>query len=261
MLQYIGILLGDHRLTDMTNVSGDKLSDPWKFDGIPRGQFKKAATPMLYGSSRACHELWQDGGFKYTLEQVQLFNKELSSGALGIANSFKEFLITECKPKETMPVRIRDEEFTVKCNRFKNIGDKTTLYDFYDTETDSIRRLHHTTTKQEADLEQFRRYFVTLLVHNLDSQVADKVIGKCMDKYGWGIDIHDAFLIHPNSALDVRTWYAEELTDIYNNRTAILTNYFESIGIGPEAQARWDELKSKVHPITGAFKANKMALK
>lgn len=260
MLQYMGILLDDSRLCSMTNLYGSDLSDPWHFDGIPRAQFKKSATPMLYGSSRACHELWQDGGFDYTLDQVKLFNQELSTGALGLANQFKEFLINYCNPKEFMSVKVFKDQFNIECNRFRNIGEKTTQYDLYDTETQAIRRIHHTTTKAIADLEQFRRYFVTLLIHNLDSQVADKVIGKCMDKYGWGLDIHDAFIVHPNSARDVRTWYAEAIDEIYANRTQILADYFASIGIGAEAQSAWNKVKEMAQPMTN-FKCNRMALK
>lgn len=261
MLQYIGLLTNDERLLSMTNVIGSTLSDPWAFNGIPRTQFKHAATPMLYGSSKPCHELWQDKKHKYTLEQIKLFNDELATGALSVANAFKEFLITNVKPTETMHPTIFNETFQIECNRYKHIGDTTTKYDIYDTETDSIRRITHTTTRKEADLEQFRRYFVTLLIHNLDSQVANAVISKVMDKYNWGIDIHDAFIVHPNAARDVRKWYSQELTNIYNNRTSILTNYFKSINIGPEAQAHWDRVKSLVQPVKGAFKANLMALK
>ena len=261
MLQYIGLLTADSRLLSMTNVIGSTLSDPLAFPGIPRTQFKHAATPMLYGSSKACHELWQAKKHKYTIEQIQAFNTELASGALGVANAFKEFLITNVKPKEFMTPNINGEIFQIECNRYRNVGDHTTKYDIYDTITNSIRCISHTTTRKEADLEQFRRYFVTLLIHNLDSQVANKVIGKVMDKYGWGIDIHDAFIVHPNAARDVRKWYSQELTHIYNNRTRILANYFQSINIGPEAQAHWDKVKSLVQPIQGAFKANPMALK
>ena len=47
MLQYMGLLLGDTRLLEMTNVIGDTLQDPWKLEGMPRLMLKKAATPML----------------------------------------------------------------------------------------------------------------------------------------------------------------------------------------------------------------------
>lgn len=261
MLQYIGILLNDHRLTDMTNVTGGTLSDPWRFDGIPRQQFKDAATPQLYGSSKGHHELWQDNGHKYTREQLELYSSEMANGPLGLANQFKEFIINNCNPKEEMQLHIHTEKFTVECNRFRHVGDKTTQYDLWDTETERVRRIHHTTTKNVADLEQFRRYFVTALIHNLDSQVADYVSGKCMEKYGWLIPIHDAFIINPEAAEDVRAWYAEALEDIHANRTKILTNYFTSIGITKAAQTQWEELQAKVHPIKGPFKCNAMALK
>ena len=135
MLQYIGILLNDRRLMSMTNLIGSTLSDPWAFAGIPRTMFKHAATPMLYGSSRACHELWQDKGHAYSLEQVRLFNEELTSGALGVANQFKEFIINNCKPTATMQLHVFDEQFTVECNRYRNVGEQTLRYDIYDTET------------------------------------------------------------------------------------------------------------------------------
>lgn len=260
MLQYIGVLLNDKRLCTMTNVIGDILSDPWEFDGIPRTQFKHAATPMLYGSSKPCHELWQDKGHKYTIEQVHAFNSELATGALGLANAFKEFIINNVKPQAEMTVKIWNETFTIECNRFKQVGERTTSYDLYDSVSGKIKRIHHTTTKSEPDLEQFRRYFVTLLIHNLDSQTADTVIGKTIENFLWGMDLHDAFIVNPEAASDVRQWYADMLTKIYENRSQILADYFLSIGIGAEAQGQWNKIKEMVQPIE-SFKANLMALK
>ncbi len=263
MLQWIGILTNDSRLMSMTNIVGSTLSDPWKFEGIPRTQFKHAATPMLYGSSKACHELWQAKKHKYTLEQVQLFNTELSSGALGLANALKDFLINNCKPQETMQPHIVDETFTIECNRYNQIGEETRLYNIYDSITGAIPTIHHTTTRKEADLEQFRRYFVTLLIHNLDSQAANYVVNKAFDKYGWVIDIHDAFIVCPEAAADVRAWYAEFMQSIHSKRDSILANYFTSIGIGAESQAEWDKVKAMInnYEYQGEFKVNAMALK
>lgn len=192
LLQWMGVLLNDKRLMSMTNVIGDTLTDPWEFEGIPRKQFKTAATPMLYGSSKPCHELWSDAKIAYTLEQVQLFTTELSSGALGLVNAFKNFLINNCKMQETMQPHIIDETFTIECNRYNHIGEETKIYNIYDSITGTIPPIHHTTTKKVADLEQFRLYTVTLLVHNIDSQAANYVVNKAFDKYGWVIDIHDA---------------------------------------------------------------------
>ena len=244
----------------MTNLIGDKLSDPWNFKGIPRTMFKWAATPALYGSSKACYELWKDKGCAYTLEQVQLFTQEITTGPLGVANMLKEFIINNCKPAELMLVQIFKETLSIECNRYRQVGEKTVKYDIFDTATYTIRRIHHTTTRKVADLEQFRRYFVTLLVHNLDSQVANAVISKCMNKYGWGMDIHDAFIVNPEAAADVRQWYCEEMDNIYANRTTILQNFFNSIGIGAEAQKAWQQLQSMVVPMD-SFKCQPMALK
>ena len=86
-------------------------------------------------------------------------------------------------------------------------------------------------------------------------------MSKCIDKYGWGIDIHDAFIINPEAAEDVRTWYCEFMDLIYTNSESILANYFASIGINASAQQAWNRLQSKVVPITTEFKCQPMALK
>lgn len=262
MLQWLGVLLNDERLMSMTNVIGSTLSDPWKFDGIPRTQFKHAATPMLYGSSRACHELWKDKKHDYTYEQVQAFNQELSSGALGLANAFKEFLITNCKPTEFMTLHVFNEQFQVECNRHTHVGEETKTYYLFDTIEAKLRKVHHTTTKSVPDLDQFRRYFVTALIHNLDSQAANYVVGKAFDKYGWVIDIHDAFIVCPEAAADIRAWYAEFMELVHANRESILANYFASIGIGAESQAAWESVKAMIHAyVCELFKVSAMALK
>lgn len=262
MLQWLGVLLNDERLMSMTNVIGDTLSDPWKFDGIPRTQFKHAATPMLYGSSRACHELWKDKKHDFTYAQVQAFNQELSSGALGLANAFKEFLITNCKPTEFMTLHVFNEQFRVECNRHTHVGEETKTYYLFDTIEAKLRKVHHTTTKSVPDLEQFRRYFVTALIHNLDSQAANYVVGKAFDKYGWVIDIHDAFIVCPEAAADIRAWYAEFMELVHANRDTILANYFTSIGIGAESQAAWDSVKAMIHNYNYTqFRVSPMALK
>lgn len=262
MLQYQGILLNDERLLEMTNVIGDTLEDPWSSEAIPnRKMLKAAATPMLYGSSQTCFNLWQDENIKYTHEDVKNYNSEMSEGPYGLANNFKEFIINNCNPSENMDIVIGNDEFSITCNRYRNVGEETKSYEIYDSDAGIIRKIHHTTTKKVADLEQFRRYFVTLLIHNLDSQVADNVMRKVMEYHGWGIPIHDAFIVSPAAASDVRRWYAMELEDIYANRLAILEGYFDSIGITKAASKAWSELQSKVVPLTETFKCSHMALK
>lgn len=261
MLQYMGILLGDKRLMEMTNVIGDTLEDPWKLEGMSRLMLKSAATPMLYGSSQTCHELWQDNNIKYTPEDIERYSKEMADGAFGVANLLKEFIINNASPKAEMKVKIWNEEFTINCNRFRNVGERTKAYKIWDSIDQRYNVVLHTDTKRVPDLEQFRRYFMTLLIHNLDSQVADKVSEKTMEKYGWVLPIHDAFVISPAAAADVRKWYSEELWKIYLNRVAILTNYFSSIGITSAALEQWKTLQSKVVPANTSLKFNHMALK
>ena len=81
-----------------------------------------------------------------------------------------------------------------------------------------------------------------------------------MNKYGWCLDIHDAWIVSPESAADVRNWYAEKLQWVYDNRKSILTNYFQSIGITAKAKAEWDKLMDKVVPVEN-FTASGWALK
>lgn len=97
-------------------------------------------------------------------------------------------------------------------------------------------------------------------MHNLDSQVANYVTEQTMSKYGWCLDIHDAWIVSPQAALDVRKWYAEKLQWVYDNRKDILTNYFRSIGITAKAKAEWDKLIDKVVPVSD-FTASGWALK
>ena len=256
MLQYMGVLTGHRPFLEMTNVAGNALSDPWDFPGVPRQQFKKFMTPALYGSSQSCAMLWANAGIEYTSEQIKIVEDEIAFGKLAVADKFKEFIITNCKPTESMRVKIWDEEFDIKCNRYRSIGDRHVDYKIYDTFSETLQDIVHTHTHRVPDLEQFRRYFVTLLIHNLDSQVADRVASTI----DWGIDIHDAFIVSPVDAPDVREEYADNLQDIYQNRNTIIKDYFDSIGVDSSSTSAWLDMKAHIDPI-GEFEVNHMALK
>lgn len=262
MVQYMAVLTGDERLMRMTNMIGDdELNDPWSCNGIPRTMFKHAATPRLYGSSQECFLIWQDKKHKYDITQVTAFNNELATGPLGVANAFKDFIIDNVQPSPTMTVRIWGQDFQIECNRFKQEGVETRNYTFFDTELGLLQPVQHTKTASKPDLEQFRRYFVTLLIHHLDSRVADIISGKYAEKYGTGIDIYDAFIINPEAAQDVRNWYSELMEQIYTERLTILSEYFQSIGITGAATSDWQNLQDRIHPFKGEFKCRRMALK
>ena len=251
MLAYIGALLGDQRLLEATNciVKDGQLDDPWKVEGLPRGLVKAAFMPRLYGSAQTAATLWKKGKLDFTREELAVAAAEGRNGMFGTADLFKEFLIRNCNPKEEMRLKVWNDTFSVKCNRWKQVGEMPVQYDLWDSTTKRVRRITHTKTKQVADLEQFRRWMVTGLIHCLDAQVMDTVAGMAYRKYGFCIDIHDAAVVSPVAAADVRRWYANEITKIYQNRETILQNYFKSIGITAASQEAWEAVKASVVPL------------
>lgn len=205
--------------------------------------------------------MWKQAKIKYTAKDVELYNNQMSSGPLGLVNMFKDFLIHNCTPTTDMNIHIGEEKFDIKCNRFRNVGEKTKAYKIWDSIDERYNVVLHTDTKKVPDLEQFRVYFPTLLVHNLDSKAMDTVSSKVMGKYGWMIPIHDAAVISPAAAADTRKWYGEELDYIHKNRKSILENFFSSIGVTSAAKEQWDAIMAKVVPFEGELKTGAMALK
>lgn len=253
LLQIMGILLNDKRLMEMTNVIGSTLEDPWKLKGISRSKLKCVMTPKLYGSSQSPEGLWKKGKMPYTDKDVKIVTEELQNGAFGLANSFKDFIINNCSPKSTMEIKIGDDEFSISCNKFRNTKEVTKAYKIYDSIDKQYNIVLHTDTKKVEDLEQFRLYMMTLLVHNIDSQIMDSVVGKVMKKYGWGISVHDAILCGAQAAADVRTWYNEELLKLHTKRKDILKDFFKSVGINASCSEQWTKLQTKIVPFTGNF--------
>lgn len=149
---------------EKTNLIGTDLSDPWTIKGINSRAQVKVIMRTIYGSSQQCWQMWQDEGISYTKEDIVRYNNELKHGSLAIAEKFKNFLINNCKPKEKMVINLWNDTFEIECNRFKHIGEKTIAYDIYDSVDHKIKRVTNTTTKKVADLDQFRRYFITLLI-------------------------------------------------------------------------------------------------
>ena len=262
MLGITGALLGDVRLLTMTNMFGDEdvLDDPWHIDGLSRLHVKTASTPRLYGSDQPVHALWRKKKLDFDMPMLNIMNEQFSKGAIGLADAFKDFVVHNCNMKPEMDIQIWNEKFTIKCNHYKRVGDVPVSFELYDTETKSIRKVTHMKTKMVPDLERFRTFTQTLLIHNLDSQACNYVCGKTFDKYGFVLDVHDAYIVSPVAAADVRAWYAEFMDMIYVNRAEILRGYFQSIGITQSAAQAWDTIQSKVIPVTN-FKCRTMALK
>lgn len=257
MLQIQGVLLNHETFLNKTNViNPDSLEDAWDCDGIDRTAFKKVATPTLYGSSATPQKLWSSAKYKYTREELVTMNRELRVGYLAVAQAFKEFIINNVKPKLKMKVKIWGEIFTIECNRYSNKGDYVQQYDVYDTKLGEATTIFHTITHREPDLQQFKRFFVTLLIHHLDSRVADYVC----TQLDWIIPIHDAFIVHPSDATLVRTSYCYMLDAMYRDKEKILSEYFYSIGIDDKCAVAWSKVVKLCRPVEN-FKAKPSALK
>lgn len=257
MIQLTGVLLNHAPYMEMTNLTGSELADPWRLPELSRKHVKLSATPMLYGSSQTAQDLWTKNGLTFTTRQSALMSHEIRNGAYAVANDFKNIIIENVQPIENMEVQVWNEKFNIECNRFRNVGDYTRRYPIYDTESGQVLAIAHTHTHKVPDLKQFKRYFQTLLIHNLDSQIADFI---AMQEF-WCLTIHDAFICSAVSAKKVRTMYAGQIEKIYKDRESIINNYFKSIRLGRSAIAQWAELQKSIVPFTGNFKCNAMALK
>jgi hypothetical protein len=234
-LVIIGLLLGHLDYIDPSSYM-------WQIDGLSKNHVKKAQTPYVFGSSASIPSLWKKNGLEFTTEQVLIMKKEQSIGKFAIANEFKDIIINHCHPKASMDITVGHETFTVTCNRFKNVGDTTKQYVVYDTPTEAFKIITHTDTHKVPDLDQFRRYFVTGLIHNVDSQVLDNI---CLNM-PWIIDIHDAGIVHPTHATLMRKLAVTEMKWIYSNRKDIVFNYLKSINIDKAGLARYAKLIRKI---------------
>jgi len=241
VIQLVGILTGHKDYLEKTNILGDELEDIWTIEGVSRQHVKKCLTPRLYGSTKTTKQLWDDNNLEYTQKEVDIIEHELNHGIFKVAKDFKDFIISNVKPTNTMKVKIWNESFTIHCNRYKF---KQTILKEYPIFTSSQNVIKKITRKLELvpDLEQFKRYFVTLLIHNLDSQIANDISLHTKNC----IPIHDAFIVHPNYVDHVKKLYTDKLKDMYYNRDTILEDYFNSIGIK-------EKMKLKVNNLSGEF--------
>lgn len=235
-MQLVAVLTNDHEYMDGTNLIGEDFKDIWTVPYCSRLHVKKALTPKLYGSSKNPKDLWDSNKLEYTQKQLNEIMKDLAIGKYANANKFKDFIINNVQPKVRMKVRIWNEEFQIECNRFKWEETKQVIYPVYASEQSKIKRVVRT-VNLVPDTEQFKRYFQTLLLHNLDSQIANYLC----ENLDWVLPNHDAFTIHPNSAYQCRKLYTDKLYEIYKHRKEILHDYLISIGISKEYQEKETE--------------------
>ena len=268
VLGYIGLLLNHKPFLDRCNITPGNLTDAWSHDVITNRKQFKSIMRQCYGSQMSASDMWNEMQIAHTYEEVQAFNKEMESGDIAVAIKFKDFIIDNCQMQPKMKLHVMNEKVDTYCNKFHNVGEETTMFDLYDTKTDSIRRVHNTSIKQVPDLKSFKRYSVTGLVHNLDGQVMDNTVYHVILKYIFCLPIHDAAILCCEAADYAREIYANgtttdepSLKHIHTNRTVILQNYFRSLNIPASAVKEWKLLQRHVIPLEEDLEVNPMVLK
>jgi len=260
---YYGLLLGHKPYLVDCNVivEDDVLNDAWSHDVIKDRKQAKSVMRVLYGSKQPIMDMWLAMGIKGTREEAIAMEKDITTGHLAPANRMKEFMANNANMSAEMNINIWNEKFTVQCNKFYNRGETTIKYDFYDSHSKSVRRIHHTDTIKVPNLQRFKIYTSTLLIHHLDSRSMDVTCNVVYDAYQWCLPIHDAQICDCEATDLARETYAKQIELIYRDRNGILTNYFRSIGIQASAIQEWqDEVMAYVEPVK-EFKCSKMVLK
>ena len=253
VIGFYGLLLNHKPFLDRCNITQGDLSDAWGHQVITnRIQAKTFMRPM-YGSQMSAKDMWNDMGIKYTPEEVLAFQHELTVGEFAPAMAMKDFIINNSQMQPEMYLVVNGERTLTYCNKFHNIGETTSVFDLYDTITNSIRRVHNTETKRIPDLKAFKRFGPTGLIHHLDSMVMDNAVDAIINQFGWVIDIHDAMVLCCEAADYARDIYANgrtpnepSLKQIHTNRNRILSDYFTSLNIPASKVSEW---KSTVVPL------------
>ena len=234
LIQLVAVLTNDYEYMKKTNMVGTEFEDIWTVPYCSRKHIKKALTPKLYGSGKHTRELWDNNKLEYDQVQLNQISDDISHGIYANANNFKDFIIGNVQPDERMKVKVFEEEFYIECNRFKWEETLQLNYFVYTSQQGIMKKVIRT-VNLVPDPNQFKRFFQTLLLHNLDSQVANTIC-KHTD---WVLPNHDSFNIHPNDGYDVRKLYTDAMYRIYTYRHKILKDYFESIGI----EGEYEEMK------------------
>ena len=229
-VQFLSVLLNDHALMEQVNLIYDGiLHDFWASTDLPREHMKRYLTPHIYGSQASARDLWMKNHLQVTPELLAIAKRvENLPHVRGIFLLKNHILENMAMPQPEMNVNIGTESFTVHCTRFvpsrrvefvrvyKPINDKIGV--------DIPIRVPNL---KEPDLESFKRFFPSCLIHNLDSQVANQICRRL----DWVIPNHDAWIISPNDGLKLRLWYVSLLhRKVYAQRHSILARYLASIG-------------------------------
>ena len=269
VLGFIGLLLNHKPFLDRCNITHGTLTDAWGHDIITNRPQFKTIMRRCYGSQMNAADMWRDMDMEFTQDEVNAFEYELEYGEMAVANRLKDFIIDNSIMQPTMQVQVANETVEVNSNKFHNKGEKTTTYDFYDSATDTIRRIHNTSTIRVPDLRSFKRVGPTTLIHGLDSQVMNNAVDAVYNQYNWVLPIHDAMILCAEAADYGREIYANGRTQdepslkyIHTNRNTILSKFFNSLGIkGSKVEEFKREVMAFVEPLTEPLDINPMVLK
>lgn len=245
--QFVGALTNDERLLTRTCVIGDELQDAWAIEGVRRNSAKKVGTPVFYGSSQTARKLLKQNGIDIQPDEVKAINNEFRKGAFAVTKAFRDAVIGNYNNHApVISVQIWDETFNVECNKFKTVGATVQTTIAWDTQANKVRLARTREPILVPDYRAFKLYWATCCIHNLDSQVINKIAEEFTSADEWLLTIHDAALALPGTCGRIRASYAQKLKEINTNRHTIVNNFRESIGaVGHKADVSF----LKVHKL------------
>jgi hypothetical protein len=270
VLGYLGLLLNHKPFLDRCNITHGDLSDAWGHKVVTnRNQLKAGAMRQCYGSQMSEIDMWNEMNIPYTPEEVKAFRLEMSEGEFAVGMAFKDFVINNAQMQPVMQLNVLGDKVTTYCNRFHNVGETTSIFDLFDTATNSIRRIHNTETKRVPDLKSFKRFGPTGLIHGLDGRVMNNTVDAVVDVYGWVLDVHDADILCCEAADYARDIYANGRTEeepslkhIHTHRNKILSDYFTSLNIPASKLSDWKaNVVPLIEPLTEELIINPLVLK
>ena len=246
----IGLLLNHADYVDHTSYM-------WEIEGLSKLHIKKAQTPYVFGSQAPITKLWKKANLKWTADQVKLMKYHQAHGKFAIANMFKDIIVNHCQPEAVMSLNVDNERFTVECNRFKYVGDTTKQYVVYNSDTKNLEVISHMSVVRVPDLFRFKTYFVTGIIHNLDSQIMDYMC----DRMLWVLPIHDAGLVTIAEARKFKHLASDKMKDIHSRGYEIVYNYFKSINLDDAGWKKFALLIKMIKDLGGIMNITPWLLK
>jgi len=257
--QFIGALTNEIRLLERTNLVGSTLSDPWKCVGAPRLTVKSIGTPRFYGSGASASKLLRSKKITPVQSEISAINKMFATGAFSIMAKMKDCMVSNyTNHKPVIDVTVWDETFKVECSRMKAIDAKILVTESWNSTKQKFTKSITREPIYVPDYKYFKLYWQTCIIHNLDSQVMNR-IALAIDE--WMLTIHDACIALPGTCGRVRGLYANLLQQINTHRFRIMRDYRKSIGATSiKADMDFMDLYNMVHqaPTNTVFQRTAM---